>query len=174
MANNSLDKFIKDLQKVEANFNTITKKKKDNVIGQIIKEIGIRTAYDTGVTRGALKNILRKELKLPDLALELDTTVYNYWEKIYGKRSKDDASYIFDVKADGTYRISIIDDGFYGQAEDGIVSSKHPRQDPLVVPRQVDNVCDLMNSKQILEIEKSIDDLVIAIVEAIETGKVSK
>lgn len=173
MGNNiSLKQFIRDMKKVRDNIPKLVQKNKDNIIAHAMKNIGMMTAYDTGVARGVIKDILSKELKRPDLAIELDHTVYNYWESRYGKRTPDDASYIFEKTENGVYKISIIDDGFAGQAEDGKISQTHPRQDQLLVPRQVDYVCDLMNAKMLQDVEKEVDEMTTRILLAIETGRV--
>ncbi|MGL5100828.1 MAG: hypothetical protein ACRC6B_12505, partial [Fusobacteriaceae bacterium] len=122
--------------------------------------------YDTGVTRGVIKNIL-SELGRSDLQAELEHSVYEFWQT-KAEREKQGVSYSLSKSDDGKYFISIIDDGFYNQNTYGKVSEIHPRKDGRVIPNQVDFGVDLLETGSDPLIEKAFADLEAVIAKAID------
>ncbi|MGL6167443.1 MAG: hypothetical protein ACRC0Y_04050 [Fusobacteriaceae bacterium] len=166
MAKNSLNTLIKDLEYVEKNFNKIVQSKYDDVMACLMTVIGRATAYDTGVTRGVIKNIL-EDLGRGDLQSELEHSVYNFWHT-KDEREKQGVSYSFSKSGDGKYSISITDYGFYNQNTNGKVSDKHPRKDSRVIPNQVDYGMDILETGSDPLIEKAFAELERVITKAID------
>lgn len=160
----SLDDLISDLEDLEVNFDNKLQKKYDDIMAYIIVAIGKATAYDTGISRDILKNILN-ELGRSDLQYELDHIIWEFWNT-RKERLKDNSNYSF-VKNNGRYEISINDYGFTNQNE-GLISDVHPRNDSRVVPRQVDYGIDLMETESDKDIEKAFKELENFIVKALE------
>lgn len=161
---NSLESLIADLDYLEKNFDNILKQKYDNIMATIMLAIGKATAYDTGVSRDIIRDIL-KELGRDDLSPQLDHIIWEFWNTIE-ERKKDNVGYTLS-KVNGKYKIVIMDDGF-AQQSDGKVSDIHPRHDSRVIPRQVDYGIDLMETGTDADIERAFDDLEKFIVKAIE------
>jgi hypothetical protein len=161
----SLDALIADLDFLEKNFDRILQEKYDNIMAMVMVAIGKATAYDTGVSRDLVFQILC-ELNRADLAFELNHVVYEFW-KTYEKRDQEPHGYTFK-KENGRYFIEIIDYGFYNQQEYGKVSDIHPRNDKRVVPHQVDYGIDLMETGTDKGIEKAFKDLENLIVQALD------
>lgn len=162
---NSIEELIIDLNKLEKNFDKKMQEKYDNIMALIMVAIGKATAYDTGVSRDLVKDII-KELGRDDLTYKLDHNVYEFWNTLSERKQK--AGKYTLKKTKNSYHISIDDDGFVTQAEDGKVSEWHPRQDPMVVPRQVDYGIDLMELAADEDIEKAFDELQSFICKAID------
>lgn len=161
----SLEDLIGDLENLEKNFDKILQDKYDNIMAMIMLAIGKATAYDTGVSRELIKNILR-ELGREDLEAELDHTIWEFW-KTREQRLNDNASYTFQKDGYGRYYIEINDYGFTNQ-DKGYVSPLHPRSDARVVPNQVDYGIDLMETGTDSSIERAFRDLESLIVKALD------
>lgn len=161
---NSLESLIDDLEYLENNFDKLLQKKYDDIMAYIILAIGKATAYDTGVSRDIVKNIL-EELGRSDLEAELDHVVWEFW-KAKTERIKDNPDYSF-YKVNGRYSIKIHDYGFTNQNE-GYVSQLHPRSDSRVIPRQVDYGIDLMETGSDKDIEKAFNEFEDLIVKLLD------
>lgn len=166
MNKTSLGKLILDLDKLEKNFDKIFEEKYDNIMARLFVLIGKTTAYDTGVSREVIKNIL-SELGRPDLQNELEHKVYEFWKK-RKYREKDGVNYTF-VKNNGKYSISIEDYGISNQNE-GIVSDIHPRQDANVIPKHIDIALDKLETNSDKEISLAFNELENMICYIIERG----
>ncbi|MGL6185533.1 MAG: hypothetical protein ACRC1T_09175 [Clostridium chrysemydis] len=160
----SLEDLIDDLEDLERNFDKKMQKKYDDIMAYIILAIGKATAYDTGVSRDIIKNILA-ELGRSDLQAELDHTIWEFW-KVKEKRLEDNATYSFK-KSNGRYFIQINDYGFTNQ-NNGKVSDIHPRKDSRIIPRQVDYGIDLMETESDYDIEMAFKNLESFIVKALD------
>ena len=169
---NSLEGFIKDLKYTQDilsgnDSKKVLEKLYDKVFALLMVEIGKRTAYDTGVARQQIKEIL-DELGASSLAKKLDSDIYEFW-KTREQREKEGVTYEF-YKEGGRYNVKIIDYGFSNQA-DGKVSDIHPRQDKLVIPRHVDYVVDEANVGANKQIEKILERIENRIFRALEKGR---
>ena len=167
MFKNSLDKLILDLDKIGKNFDNIFEVKYNNIMAQIFVLIGQTTAYDTGVSREIIKNIL-VDLGRPDLQGELEHTVYEFWKKKH-QREIEGATYTFN-KSNGKYSISIEDYGIFNQDEYGIVSDIHPRQDSNVIPHNIEKALDMVETDADKDIVLAFNQLEKEICYAIERG----
>lgn len=161
----SLEDLIDDLDNLGRNFDKILQDKYDDIMAMIMLAIGKATAYDTGVSRDLIKNILR-ELGREDLESELDHTIWEFW-KTREQRLNDGADYTFKKDDYGRYYIEINDYGFTNQNE-GYVSPLHPRSDARVIPNQVDYGIDLMETETDSSIEKAFRELESLIVKALD------
>lgn len=164
-----LDKFITDLDKSIVAIPAKTKVYKKELFASILYEIGRRTAYDTGVSRGIIQDVLRS-LGKGNLALSLEEPLYQFW-KTLEERLQEKSNYFFSEDENGNMTLVIDDYGFTGQQEYGHVSSKHPRNNPLVIPMQVDFVIDAFNLGQFSEIEIGLNSFLDSIVDIIEKGR---
>lgn len=166
MKNNSIEKLILDLDTLSENFDKIFEKKYDNIMARLFVLIGKTTAYDTGVSRDIIKNIL-SDLGRPDLQKELEHKVYEFWRK-KREREEDGVSYTFN-KNGGKYSISIEDVGI-GNQEDGKVSDIHPRQDSNVIPHHIQSALDKLETNADKDIVLAFDELEEEICRMIEKG----
>lgn len=167
---NSLDDLIYDLNVVEKGFNYILLEKYNDIIAQLVIIIGQTTAYDTGLVRDLLSNILY-DLGRPELVSKLEYQMYEFW-KTRTKREQENSDYSFnrDVKpTQVSYSMKIDDYGFANQ-QSGKISSIHPRQDNNVIPHNVDYTLDLLETGSNKDIEKIFSELVDMIINAIEKG----
>ena len=130
--------------------------------------VGQGTSYDTGVSRDIIRDIIR-DLGRPELASELEHIIYEFWNTKQ-ERLKDPKSYTLVKNGMGRYSMSIQEDGFNAQDLDGKVSSIHPRKDNKVVPHQIDNAIDLMETKLDPLIEKAFAEMEEYVVKLIEGG----
>lgn len=171
MANkSSLDKLIDDLDYIENNFDFIFSQDFDNIVARLMTEIGKSTAYDTGLVRDLIKDIL-SELNRMDLSNELEYTVYEFWKKRQD-RELEGSSYEFNKRQSSNkidYDIVISDNGFANQ-QSGIVSKIHPRHDANVIPYNVDFNTDKLETGGNRDIDKAIEDLRNRIIDVIEKG----
>lgn len=161
-----LDKLILDLDYLEKTFDKTFQERYDDIVAELMSLIGSMTAYDTGVSRQIIKDILG-DLGRPDLVSELEHNVYEFW-KTKAEREQEGHSYTL-IKQGGKYSIEIIDDAIANQ-NDGIVSDIHPRQDPNVVPHHIDMSFDMFETQANPKIEKAFRKLEDSIVRAIERG----
>ena len=161
----SLEDLIADLGELEKNFDRLLQQKYDNIMAMIMVAIGKSTAYDTGVSRDIIKQILT-ELGRSDLEAELDHVIWEFW-KTRGQRMEDPHTHRFVRNGYGRYEIEIEDYGFTQQNE-GYVSPVHPRSDSRVVPNQVDYGIDLMETGTDSGIEKAFNELEDFIVKALD------
>jgi hypothetical protein len=175
MAKNDIKTFIADLKRVKKNVSIVCDDAMDRVVREILTSIGEATAYDTGKTRDVIAKIMKEHLgQTGDPVFIRYMTRYEHWRRSYGAR-KDDTSYTFEKTTNGKYAISIIGDGFYGQAEGGKVSIVHPRgTDDAIMGRHVDVVMDRVNAGQDDSVNFVLDEIIDAMVEAIETGRLTK
>jgi len=164
-----LDKFISSLDKAIATIPEKTKVYKKELFASILYEIGRRTADDTGVTRGIIQDVLRS-LGKGELASSLEEPLFQFW-KTLEERLEESSDYYFDEDQNGNMTLVVNDYGFAGQQEYGHVSAKHPRNDPLVIPMQVDFVMDAFNLGQFSEIESGLNKFLESIVNTIEKGR---
>ncbi|MGL5962557.1 MAG: hypothetical protein ACRCZ0_11510 [Cetobacterium sp.] len=153
---------------METHFDEIMQEKYDKVFARIMVAVGKGTSYDTGVSRDIIKDILI-ELGRPELVGELDHIVYEFWRKRQD-RLKDSRSHTLTKGANGRYHVTISDGGFNAQDVDGKVSQYHPRKDSRIVPHQIDNAVDLMETKLDPAIEEAFVELESYIVKVIEEG----
>ncbi|MGL4999672.1 MAG: hypothetical protein ACRC5T_11945, partial [Cetobacterium sp.] len=156
-----------DLDKLEKNFDRIISQKRDDIIAMVMLAIGKATAYDTGVSRDLIKDILRT-LGRSDLEQQLDHVVWEFWKTVEDRR-KDKAVGIV-LRNNGKYEIKIHDYGFTQQNE-GYVSPVHPRTDARVIPMQVDYGLDLLESESDKGIEDAFKKLELFIYKALD-GKI--
>ena len=161
-----LDKLIGDLDYLEKTFDKQFQQKYDDIMAEVMSLIGRTTAYDTGVSRQIIKDILG-DLGRPDLVAELEHNVYEFW-KTKAEREQEGHSYTL-IKNNGSYSIDIFDDAIANQ-NDGVVSEIHPRQDPEVVPYHIDLALDKLETKIDPRIESAFIALEDSIVKAIEGG----
>ena len=168
---NSLQNLIDDLEYLENNFDTLFSKEMDNIIAQLLVNIGKTTAYDTGLVRDLLKQMLI-ELGRVDLLSELEYQVYEFW-KTRSQRELEGSSKNLNItknKGSREYKITINDDGFYNQQQ-GVVSKTHPRQDSNVIPYNVDLYLDKLETGGDKYIDKAVDEFRDAIIRFIEKGR---
>ena len=161
-----LDVFIEDLKKTSKNFDKLLEKQYDDVVGNLLVVIGQTTAYDTGVARDLIKKIL-KDLGRADLSEEINYNVFEHWKKRERREKEDSKAEL--KKSQGSYIITIEDEGFFNQQQ-GKVSEQHPRQDPSVIPYNVDFCMDKMQTSGDIRLDTAIDNLKDAIVNLIEFG----
>lgn len=154
--------LISELEKAKVTFETQIEKYVDELVAKIFQLIGVRTAYDNGVTREIVMNIISKDLKNPTLAQTLITEIYQYWNTLE-KRLKQDKGYTFSkskVNSEIIYDVEIDDYGFSNQAIDGELSIKHPRGlDSKLRPFMVDFVLDKVSTGTESEISMEINNL---------------
>lgn len=165
----SLNNLIEELDFIGDNFNYLLENSYDEIVAKLVAMIGKTTAYDTGVARELIKDIL-SDLGKPEYSAELEHEIYEYWKSVE-ERKQENSSYSFSkVKNDRNYeyRMSINDDGF-AQQQDGKVSSIHPRNDSNVVPFNVDLCSDKLETGS-AEYNKVFNDLERIIVRIIERG----
>lgn len=168
---NSLQSLIDDLDYLEKNFDTLFSKEMDNIIARLLVNIGKTTAYDTGLVRDLLKQMLI-ELGRVDLLSELEYQVYEFW-KTRNQRELEGSNKSFSIKkGNGSreYNITIEDEGFYNQQQ-GIVSKTHPRHDPNVIPYNVNLYLDKLETGGDKDMDKAIDEFRNAIIDFIEKGR---
>lgn len=166
MRKNSIEKLILDLGNLEKNFDKIFDEKYDNIMARLFVLIGKTTAYDTGVSREVIKNIL-SDLGRPELQNELEHKVYEFWKK-RSHRERDGVSYSFS-KSNGRYNISIDDYGISNQ-NNGTVSDIHPRQDSNIIPRHIDEAIDKFDTDSDRDIVLAFNELEKMICYIIERG----
>ena len=161
-----LEKLIGDLDYLEKTFDKTFQEKYDDIMAEVMSLIGRTTAYDTGVSRRIIKDILG-DLGRPDLVAELEHNVYEFWKTVE-EREQEGHSYTL-IKHKGSYSIEILDDAIANQ-NDGVVSEQHPRQDPEVVPYHIDLAMDKLETEADPRIELAFKALEDSIVKAIEGG----
>ena len=150
---------INDLDYIAKNFNNIFGKKFDDIVAQLVVLIGKSTAYDTGLARDLIANILM-DLGRPDLVKDLEYRVYEFW-KTREQRELEGSNWDTDIKRNNSrskYNITIEDDGFY-QQQLGKVSDIHPREDANVIPFNVDFYTDKMETGAESSIEAVFEEL---------------
>lgn len=168
MSKFTLNDTIKDFDFIERNFNFLLEEKYDNLVAQLLVEIGKTTSYDTGVIRDLIGNALN-DLNRPDLEKELEHKVYEYW-RTKEERLQDNSSYKLDMnfnKEKASYNLVINDDGFYNQ-QLGKVSTIHPRQDYNIIPQNVDYCIDKFETGSNEKIKEIEEDLINTIIKALE------
>lgn len=166
MKKNSLGKLILDLDKIEKNFDKIFEEKYDNIMARLFVLIGKTTAYDTGVSRDVIRNIL-SDLGRPDLQNELEHKIYEFWKK-REYREREGTKYTFS-KINGKYTI-IIEDYGIGNQNDGIVSDIHPRQDSNIIPNHINSALDKLETNADKDIVLAFGELEKMICYIIERG----
>lgn len=166
MTKNSLEKLILDLNNLEKNFDKIFEEKYDNIMARLFVLIGKTTAYDTGVSREVINNIL-SDLNRPDLQNELEHKIYEFWKK-RKYRENEGVSYKL-TKVNGKYNI-LIDDYGIGNQNDGKVSDIHPRQDSNIIPRHIDEALDKFDTDVDRDIVRAFNELETMICYIIERG----
>ena len=142
----SLKKTILELETLENLFDTAISDSVKELVAKVVVELGQTTAYDTGLVRDLIANILM-DLEHPELVDQIEYQVYEFW-KTRGQREKEQFSY--DVKVSHNnkninYDIGIYDYGF-AQQQDGKVSTIHPRRDKKVKAENVNYVLDLLET----------------------------
>lgn len=162
-----LQSLIYDLHIIGRDFDKMFGENYKNLVGRLVAEIGKTTAYDTGMIRDIIANILY-DLGQPHLVNELEYKVFEFW-KTRSKRETEDVDYSLKSQNTTDYEITIQDDGFYGQ-QNGKVSSRHPRQDNNVIPYNVDFCIDSLETGTNQNIEKLFNELMDIIVKTIERG----
>lgn len=164
---NSLQGLIDDLDELSKNFDILLDYKYDDIMAKLFVLIGQTTAYDTGVSRDIIKDIL-SDLGRSDLQSELEHKVYEFWQTREHREQYGQVDYSF-VKRNGKYEISIEDYGI-AQQNDGLVSDIHPRQDPNVVANNIDMALDKLETDADRNIVKSFNELEKMICKLIEKG----
>ncbi len=167
--NKSLQKLIDDLDYLEHNFD-LFEDYANNIIAALMVEIGKTTAYDTGLVRDIISNVIM-DLGRPDLVDELQCQIFEYW-KSREHREQDDVDYSFDVNKESNktdYKIKINDYGFYNQQQ-GKVSEIHPRHDDNVIPYNVNYHLDKLETGGNARIDMACEDLKEIIIRTIEEG----
>lgn len=170
MAKKNIQSLIDDLDYIENNFDTLFGEKMNNIVAELIVAIGKSAAYDTGLVRDLIANILM-DLGRPDLVDELECQIFEFW-KSREQRELENSDYQCSVKKSGTsrdYLITIEDDGFYNQQQ-GKVSSIHPRNDGDVIPFNVDFYQDKLETGADNRMNLACDELHDLIVKVIERG----
>lgn len=166
MKKNNLEKLILDLDTLSKNFDKLLDKKYDDIMARLFVLIGKTTAYDTGVSRQVIKDIL-SELGRPDLQSELEHQVYEFWKK-KSERLKDGVDYTFS-KSNGNYHIVIEDYGI-GNQEEGKVSDIHPRQDNKIIPHHIESALDKFDTDADKDIVLTFNELEKFICKIIDKG----
>lgn len=164
----SIEDLINDLDYLENNMHKICDERIDNIVAQLMTLIGKSTAYDTGVARDLIKNVLR-DMGREDLIPSLEYSMYEFW-KTREKRELEGSTYEyrkFSKSNENMYNISIYDDGFV-QQQDGVVSKIHPRNDSDVRPSNVDFYIDVLETGASKELESAINELLKLLIKAIE------
>lgn len=165
-----ISRLIADLSNIGNNFNLLLSKELDDIVAELIVSIGKSTAYDTGVVRDIIGDILL-DLGRYDLLSEIDYIIYEYW-KTRAEREKDNSRYYFGKKKNRSqvrYDISITDYGFANQ-QDKKVSKIHPRADENVVKNNVNLSMDKMITGSDPNIESAIELFKEKIIKLIERG----
>lgn len=168
MAKNNLDAFMGDLKHISNNFDKLLEKQYDDIVGNLLVLIGQTTAYDTGVARDLIKNIL-KDLGRDDLSAEIEYMVFEHWKKRERREKENSKANL--RKSSGNYMITIEDEGFFNQQQ-GVVSELHPRQDPSVVPYNVNFCMDKMQTSGDVRLDTAVYNLKNAIANLIELGDI--
>ncbi|MGL4999454.1 MAG: hypothetical protein ACRC5T_10840 [Cetobacterium sp.] len=164
MSKNSLEGLISDLDVLGKNFDRVIQSRCDDIIAMVFLAIGKATAYDTGVSRDLVKEILKK-LGRGDLEKALNHFVWEFWKEV-DARKKDKPSTVV-LKENGKYEIQIHDYGFT-QQDEGYVSTIHPRKSSRVIPRQVDYGIDLLETGSDKKIEEAFYRLETLIYKALD------
>lgn len=169
---NSLELLINDLDILGRKFNTLLDQCNTDIVAKLITLIGKTTAYDTGVARDLISNILR-DLGREELASELEHEVYEYWKSRQERENQGEHNSSVDVLVSPQYTeydINIDDYGFAIQ-QDGIVSPIHPRKDSDVIPYNVDYYMDKLEVGNTTEFSKVFSALEGMICKVIEKGE---
>lgn len=160
--------LIVDLDIIARDFDKMFGKNYKNLVAQLVAEIGKTTAYDTGVVRDIIANILY-DLGKPELVSELEYRIFEFWKTRERREAQDDSDYSVSVNNNVDYNIMIDDYGFYKQ-QMGKVSSIHPRQDANVIPYNVDFCIDQLETASNPRLELLFEELNNIIVDTIEKG----
>lgn len=165
---NSLDLLINDLDILGNKFNAILDKCNTDIVAKLVTLIGKSTAYDTGVARELIANILR-DLGREELVSELEHEVYEYWKSRQQREIQGNTSSSVDVLVSPQYteyNININDYGFARQ-QDGIVSTMHPRNDQNVIPFNVDYFSDKLElgSVEFEDVFSALEDMICNVIE---------
>lgn len=158
--------MIYDLHIIARDFDKMFSDNYKNLVARLVVEIGKTTAYDTGLIRDIISNILY-DLGRPELVNELEYKVFEFW-RTRSERETDDVAYSVNM-TDTDYDIVIEDDGFYNQ-QIGKVSNQHPRQDANVIAYNVDFCVDNLETGNNIHIERVFNELNNIIVNLIEKG----
>lgn len=161
--------LIYDLDIIARDFDKMFGESYKRLIAQLILEIGKTTAYDTGVVRDIIANILY-DLDRPELVSQLEYRIFEFWKSREKREIQDKSDYSVSINNNNTnYDIMIDDYGFYNQ-QMGKVSNIHPRQDPNVMPYNVDFCLDQLETGSNPELELMFDEINDIVVDVIEKG----
>lgn len=160
--------LIADLHIIARDFDKMFGENYKNLVAQLVAEIGKTTAYDTGVVRDIIANILY-DLGKPELVSELEYRIFEFWKTRERRELQNNSDYSVSVNNNVDYDIMIDDYGFYKQ-QMGKVSSIHPRQDTNVIPYNVDFCIDQLETASNPRLELLFEELNNIIVDTIEKG----
>lgn len=170
--------LIRQMERTTQSLPNLIEKELDDVIAQILFEIGKATAYDTLTTRKLFITMLYRHFNRQDLVGRLYQDPYEHWNTIE-ERAKDGDNYALAKNIQhgkSKYGIMIDSEAFTTlDTTPDSVSKRHPRgNDPNLRSLMTEYVMDMYETASNAEIELAVNKLeekILKILEGIKGGK---